>query len=34
MHRWSPETEGRGRWWRRIILAVVEADHLQQAAVV
>jgi hypothetical protein len=34
MHRWSPKTEGRGRWRRRINLAVVVADHQQLAAVV
>jgi hypothetical protein len=30
----EPRDRGERRWWRRIILTVVEADHLQQAAVV
>jgi hypothetical protein len=28
LHRWNPKTEERGRWLRRINLAVVEGDQL------
>jgi hypothetical protein len=34
VHRWSPETEARGRWLRKITTVMVEGDHLQLAAVV
>jgi hypothetical protein len=34
MHRWTPETVGTERWWRRTCLAVVVAGEQQLAAVV